>query len=225
MARPGSLLLSIACALLLAPSLCSAADARPDELKDDSVGVTPTMTRDLVRELRLGSHTLRFEESKLSEIRGLIGAGELRHAGDAADSIDWLCYSLPGQLVWFISTEMGGGELLMRVVAREASESDPRRKVCPPIPSSLQPVALEFGWIGTSEPALRAALSDPSATYSDRRSYLYSGKEAGLHQGKPVDFDVMAFIEVELAKGRVVSLEASHVTSYRYDWRTVEKSK
>src|SRR5258705_10574077 len=100
----GSLLLSLAC------SFASGSRALPPKWEHEAITVSATVTNDLVREVRLGKYVARFEETSLHEIQGKIGAGSLEQDGDGAAAITWLCYSLPGQLVWFVSTEMDGAE-------------------------------------------------------------------------------------------------------------------
>ncbi len=193
----------------------------PPKWGDEAVTVSPTVSRDLVRELHLGPYVAQFEKTSLHEIREKIGSGTLEQAGDAAESIRWLCYSLPGQRVWLVSTEMGGSDAaLMNVIADSLSSSAPLEPSCPSIPNTLRPLSLPFGWIGSPVSVLRGSFGKPSGARGDWLIYYFAGKESGPYQspGDPVpvmvDYDVSAYVEVRVQKGKVVDIRASHLTSY-----------
>ena len=128
---------------LLSTCVVAAGDipAPPGWAKED-ITVQPTVERDLVRECRLGEYVARFEETMLRGLRNQLGVGDVQKTGDAASSIEWLCYSLPGELVWFVSSAMGGGRLT-EVAAEVIEPSDPRQSLCSPIPDAFRPVSLE----------------------------------------------------------------------------------
>ena len=193
----------------------------PPKWQDEEITVPATVKRDRVRQLRLGKYVALFENTPLEEIRNKIGTGSLKHAGDAAGSASWLCYSLPGQLLWIVSTEMGESEkALMNVFAESIGQADPRRRSCPTIPTALRPVSLQFGWIGTTTIDLEKRFGKPSGIRDDWLLYFYKGKESGPYQGPEdasphtVDYSVIAYVEARMHKGKVVALRASHVTSY-----------
>ena len=209
--------------LLFSPagSLASGNRILPPKWEDEAITVSPTVTRDLVREFRLGAYAAQFEKTSLHEIQEKMGAGSLEQAGDAADSIRWLCYSLPGQRVWLVSTEMGGSDAaLMEVFVDSLSPSTPVEPTCPTLPSTLRPPSLQFGWIGSPISTIRKSFGEPSGVRGDWLLYLFAGKEAGPYQGPgdtvpvTVDWDVSAYVEVKIREGKVVSIRASHVTSY-----------
>jgi hypothetical protein len=211
----------VGCLLLsVAPSFVSGS-LPPPKLGDETVTISPTVSRDLVRELHLGNYVALFEKTSLREIRDKVGAGSLEHVGDAADALEWLCYSLPGQRVWLVSTEMGGSNAaLMNVIADAISPSAPLEPSCPTIPSTLRPLSLPFGWIGSPVSVLRDSLGKPSGTRGDWLIYYFAGKESGPYQDPGdavpamVDYDVSAYVEVRVQKGKVIALRASHLTSY-----------
>jgi len=105
------------------------------------------------------------------------------HAGDASEGLRWYCYSLPGQIVWFASGPMGGGERLTDVAAQSVEPSDPRRASCPPVPASVQPVQLQSGWLGF--PELRSSNRSESLQPCkvSGSPLVYSGKERRPHNG------------------------------------------
>ncbi len=210
----------LAAVMLLGASSAMAEAVPPPQPPGEQVMTTPSSSKDLVRSLQLGSYTARFEKTRLDEIRDRIGSGQAAQAGDASTSMRWYCYSLPGQLVWLVSGEMGGGERLTHVAAQAIGISDPRRLSCPEIPSSLRPVRLDAGWIGNSRSAIEHALGKPTAVQGDWLVYQYGGKERGPYKGpgdtqpREVEFDVSSEVTVRIHEGTVVELYASHVTSY-----------
>ena len=162
----------------------------------------------------------RFEETPLQEIGDRLGRYSVGQSGDAAEFIRWLCYSLPGQLVWLIGTEMSGGNSMDQVVVESISDSDHRRKLCAPIPTQLRPVSFEFGWIGSAEADLHSKLGKPSGSRHSWQQFLFAGKvplpyqAPGSKEPSTVEYDVMAYIEVKVAGGKVTAIRASRSTTY-----------
>jgi hypothetical protein len=172
--------------------------------------------------VRVGRQIAEFEKTTLGELRKWAGAATMEQDGDAGSSRSWLCYSLPGQLVWFISTEMGGDEqALMQLFGEAIQDGDPRVDKCPRLPPTMQPIALEFGWVGSSEAKIRAVLGPPSGVRRDWSQYLYTGKQRGRLQVKAagktestdLDFKVIAFVEMKFRHGKAIAVRASHVTA------------
>jgi hypothetical protein len=142
---------SLAVALFLASPAIAEIAPPPEPPALNEVNAAPSNSpRDRVKSVQLGSFSAQFEKTRLEEIRDRIGSGEAAQAGDASEAIRWYCYSLPGQIIWFVSGPMGGGTRLTDVAAQSVEPSDPRSASCPPIPTSLQPVRLESGWLGAS---------------------------------------------------------------------------
>jgi hypothetical protein len=208
-------------ALLVPAALAFAVSPPPPRAASDAITVAPRMAKDHVRDLRLGEFTAHFEKTPLEEIRAKLGGNAISHAGDASESIRWLCYSLPGQILWLISNPMGGTDAhLMQVVAESVQSSDPRLQSCSPVPQTLRPVSLEFGWLGTSEAELHQKLGQPSGVRGDWQLFFFRSKANGPYQApgaetpSNVEYDVLAYVEAKLEHGAISGLRASHVTSY-----------
>lgn len=208
-------------AALIWAALAFAGSPPPPPAASDAVTVAPTTVNDHVRSLRLGEFTALFEETPLEEIRAKLSGNTIGHAGDASKSIRWLCYSLPGQIFWLISSPMGGADAhLMQVVAESVPSSDPRLQSCSPVPKTLRPVSLEFGWLGTSEAELHRRLGQPSGVRGAWQLFFFQGKVRGPYQAPDaqvpsnVEYDVLAYIEAKLEGGTISALRASHTTSY-----------
>jgi hypothetical protein len=208
---------SVACrfavALLYATAAFADARAVPPESGPDEITVPSTVTEDHVRHVRLGKRVAEFELTRLDELRDWTGAGTIERDGDAGTSRTWLCYSLPEQLVWFISTEMGGGSALMEVFGEAVSSKDPRIATCPRLPESLRPIAFDFGWVGSSEKAFRAVLGQPSGVRGEWSQYFYLARTQAGSATSGGSESVGAFIEAKFRNGKAVAVRASHVTS------------
>lgn len=212
--------IAVSVTAVVAAALAQAEPPPPPKWAEDSITVAPTIAQDLVRELRLGQFTARFEKTSLEEIGEELGSSSFGHSGDASESIRWLCYSLPGQLVWLIGTEMSGSRLMDVVVAEAVSKSDSRRERCAAIPAHHRPVSLEFGWIGSTEAELHSKLGKASGFRDNWQLFSFVGK-ASLPYRAPdsadpsiVEYDVMAYVEAKIEGGKVTSIRAVHHTTY-----------
>jgi len=181
-----------------------------------SITVPATMEKDHVRQIRIGQFVAKFEETTLGEINKIIGEGTICHHGDASESIYWLCYSLHKQRIWFISHgEMGGpNHVLTQVSAMSYNSTFVDSSSCPSLPTNSQPISFDFGWLGAEKQTIIKSLGQPSGTTENSLSFYYSGKQPGLYHGRIVDWNVIGYLEMNLDNDKVVSIRASHVTSY-----------
>ncbi|MBI4831497.1 MAG: hypothetical protein HY801_08075 [Candidatus Lindowbacteria bacterium] len=204
-------------ALMILSSLCSTAfgEWMAPPPTNEAITVPATLKSDPVQRIRLGGFVAEFEKTTLGEIRDALGCGSIEHAGDAGESQYWLCYSVPGQRVWFISHgEMGGDEhALTQVQAISTSSHSDADAACPVIPKGFQPVSFWFGWIGKDKNAVLRALGPPSGMRGETLIYFYEGKKPGVYDGEAMESDVMGYIEMEISHDKVTSIFASHVTS------------
>ncbi len=177
------------------------------------ITVPATLEIDPIQEIRIGSFKVGFEKTTLGEILNAVGVGSIQHAGDAGGYQEWLCYSLPSQQIWLISSEMGGGRLtqVQAILTRSPSQG---KAACPEIPARFQSISMNFGWLGTTQENLFKALGQPSGRKDGRLMYFYAGKKPGLYGGQSVEWDVTSYVEVVIVDNKVSSLYASHVTSY-----------
>ena len=171
--------------------------------------------------ITMGSFRVRFEVTKLGDVRKAAGIGKIEHQGDASESIYWLCYTIPGtpvfERVWIIAHgEMGGpdhhvtGAHALRLASGIAAAEG-----CPLLPASLRPVAFDRGlWLDVSAQHLTAKLGAPSLKKDGWWSYYFAGKAPGLYQGEKVQYDVSCFFEAQIKEGGLVAIRASQVTSY-----------
>jgi hypothetical protein len=179
------------------------------------ISVPATVKKDPVQKVRLGNFFADFEKTTLSEIRSAIHAGSIDHSGEAGGSQYWLCYSLPGQRIWFISNgEMGGREHALTQIHAVSGTGFQGNDSCPSLPKSFQPVSFDFGWIGTDQDHLLKILGQPSGKQGANHIYYYEGKKPAKDDGKTVEWDVVGYMEAKIVNGKIASLYVSHVTSY-----------
>jgi len=177
--------------------------------------VHATLKEDPAQKIQIGKFIAGFESTTLDEIRKFLGTGLIDHSGDAASSQYWLCYSLLGQRVWFISHgEMGGSNhVLTQVHVISTGEKKVENKSCPTLPPEAIAVQFDFGWIGTTKESLIDSLGQPSGTDGNALIYFYHGKKTATYTGIHADWDVLGYVKVILENNRIVSIYASHVTS------------
>lgn len=176
--------------------------------RDDRITVPATMNRDLIKEIYLGEKVFKLEETTLPEIIKTLGQSEISHSGDAASSQYWLCYSLENSTIWFISHgEMGGLRHRLTQIYAVAENLG-----CPRLENKN--IKSSFGWLGISKESLISILGEPSGVTSNVYKYFYSGEQPRDYQGEAVDFNVMGYAEFVFENNVVISVYASHVTSY-----------
>jgi hypothetical protein len=203
--------------IVILSSLCHSSygeSIEPPPPTNESIKVSATLKVDPVREIRIGSFKAQFEKTTLGEILETVGIGSIQHAGEAGESQYWLCYSLPNQRIWLISTEMGGsGHKLIQVQAI-STKSSRENAACPQIPARFKSISMKFGWLGTNQDDFIKALGRPSGKEDGRLMYHYAGKKPGVYDGQRIEWDVTSYVEVVMEKSKISSITASHVTSY-----------
>jgi hypothetical protein len=210
----------IALPLLIALSVARAAEspnmAPPPWPLGEALTWKPLSRSKPVTLMRMGTFTVQLEKTTLPELLSVAGAGTIAHAGDAAESTYWLCYTVTGNpitaRIWISANgEMGGPELLIGAIAAEVAERGAAVPACPELPSKLQPLALDHDiWIGTAAKSLPASLGNPSIRKSDWQDFFYQGKASGDCDGGS---DVLNNLTLRTHHGRVEAIFASQVTS------------
>ena len=187
----------------------SAGSVQPPEV-DWRITVPATIKADHVKTIKVGENVFKFEETPLSKIRQIVGVGEIEHAGDAAASQYWLCYSFLNQTVWFISHgEMGGPSNVLTQVQAVSQNLG-----CPELKTELHKIQSSFGWLGTSKESLLDLLGKPSGTSRDILKFFHLGTKPGEYNGEIVNWDVIGYVEVTIENNKVSSIYASHTTTY-----------
>jgi len=179
----------------------------------DKRGVA-TLKKRPVTGLVMGKFRAEFERTKLEDIRRAASVGEIRHQGDAAESVWWLCYTnvlaTGVERIWLMSGEMGGGEVVTELRAQRGAGGGASAD-CPALPDRLKPLSLDGGlWLGAPESAVVARLGAPLFQNEGWWYHAYEGKVPGACEG---GFDLINVLRLEFIGGRVNSLGAGQMTS------------
>ena len=188
------------------PVLACAGDPIPPPGDDASLDGWVTVASDPTRVLRLGDFDVVLETTTLRDVQAAVGTGRLDQAGDAGESVRWICYTWPagGQRLWLTSGVIGGGERIDGITAIAFSGRAMETDACPELPARSTPVRVVDGpWLGSSEAEVRAAYGPPSG---ERWAYAYEGK-----QGR---FDVLAHRVFRFADGKATFVRMGRVTTY-----------
>jgi hypothetical protein len=171
--------------------------------------------------LNLGAYAIHFEQTPMREVVRTVGAGALHHQGDAGDSLDWICYRIPGpapQLLWITSGELQGGQVVDSVVARfdAAAPAD-----CAELPERFRGVTLDHAlWLGSTQAAVQAALGPASASREGWLEWCFEVKGRDEHHDEAsnttssVDYDESSSLVLRLDGGQVAELFAAKDTTY-----------
>jgi hypothetical protein len=175
------------------------------------IRVPATLKKDPVQKINVGKFAAEFEKTTLDEIRSVLGAGTIEHAGEAGESQYWLCYSLPGQRIWFISHgEMGGEEhVLTQVHVISTGKILDSDATIPQIPMRFQPVTFDFGWIGEDKESIIKKLGQPSGIQNNYLIYFYVKELKRPLEG----CSIMGCVELGIKNNKINSIIASHISS------------
>ncbi len=188
-----------------AQAACCAPPTAP--LADETAA--PALTANPATHARLGAFILEMEKTRLADVVQAAGAGEPAHRGDAAESMWWLCYTLPSARLWVMSNaEMGGPQRAITAVrlARDAAAAPAR--ACPALPKAMQPVQLAPGvGLGSSASQLAAAFGSKAPDASGRIGYAFEAPAA------KAGCTVSAWAGARLEAGKVSDLGVGQITS------------
>ena len=207
--------LALGMSSMIVGAACAATPPPPAPF--DAITWAATRSQAPVTALRMGGVVVRFEATTLDEVRKAVGTGTIAHAGDAGESLYWLCYThragTRSERVWLVSHgEMGRSTHAVTHISAARAPTGGATADCPALPPRMTPLALDRGlWLGTSEQAATAALGAPSHRDRDWRSYDAAGKVPG--DCGPAGLDRMSWLRLRLRNGRVDALSAGQTTS------------
>lgn len=165
------------------------------------------LDRNPVVTVHLGSLDIVLEKTTLGEVQRAAGVGEVRHRGDASESLHWLCYSLPAtnDRVWFSSSEMGGGTVIDGVIAQRHGDGLPRRAACPAMPEALASLRFGDGFaLGATPEQAQRTFGKPRAA---GENWHY------IHYGLDGEFEVSGEASLRFTDGRVSGVRLFQGTS------------
>ena len=197
---------------LLSAGICfaEAPPAVPEWSSEHGLSVKPPAGTGIT----LGELRITLEQTELKQVQQTLG-GKIDHKGDAADSLYWLCYTLPGmnQRLWLASDEMGAGSInhIYAVAGTQpASQSCPAPKI-----AVKQAPALDNGlWLGASQKQVNSLLGKPTLRKGRWLTFLQWRKKTATYQGKQVEADLLNNVDLAMNNGRVAILHAHQVESY-----------
>ncbi len=134
--------------------------------------------------ITLGRWSIDFERATLPEILSRVAIGEIQHAGDAGESLYWLCYTVAGKAPARLSItshgELGGAERAVTGVVLVKLKSGQPASGCPALPPRILPAALQGNlWTGMQEGSVIKRLGAPSYRNREWIPYDFEGKRPG----------------------------------------------
>ena len=165
-----------------------------------------------IKNLYLGSYRISLGEQSLTDALVEMHTGNIMHAGDAGDSVYWICYTIsadgPGQRIWIISDgELGGREHEITSVQADLVRAEKKPTIsCPTLPREYSPPHLDHHlWLGSTVQTLTDKFGKAPSIKNGWWSYTYNGT---LHDDseKTSSYDVTSTFDVNLKEAHVVSL-------------------
>lgn len=177
--------------------------AVPPSWPDQAMG--PAVNADLPASVRLGGMTINFEATHLSEVAAALG-GMIEHAGDAAGSRYWLCYSIAtGGQVWVISGgEMGGDEHRVTSMVLDRQIVDPNCQDA----GNLSVTLMDGVSIGDTVADLMKRLGSPSSQNLNETAYHTEARF-----GDDGRCTTNRYLDAIAENGLIVRITAGQITS------------
>jgi hypothetical protein len=171
-------------------------------------GVPATVAKKLAMRFSLGAFAGRFEETPLEAVRKAVGAGTTQRQGDAAGSLNWLCYGSGQDRLWVTSGEMGGADHRVTEIVAELTEKDTATSAdCAMLPKKFAPLAFDGKLhLGMSRSEVVKALGQPSKSDAAQTIYYHAGKLAN-------GFDETAWFILQFRDEKLVSMRGGKATT------------
>ena len=130
--------------------------------------------------------------------------------GDAGESVTWLCYTLVSnnqpQRLWLTSGEMGGGERITGMDIEQTEADTKPTKLCPLLPSYLQPIRQEGIKLGMTRNQIVKTLGKPSKQNGSWLIYMHAGKIKD-------DYDEIGWLIAFIQDGHIARLQTGKTTT------------
>ena len=172
-----------------------------------------TLSKPPATSFQIGTTKILFEQMPLAEIQRLVGKGYVRHRGDAAESLYWLCYTASKgapHRIWFTAGGLDGpGRMVSGVVAQRVRSTSHATADCPVLPLKVSVTLFPSVWLGITEEQAESALGSPSSASGDVREWAYLGTVAA----KQGTFDRSSYVRVKVKAGRVVQITVGQTTT------------
>jgi len=178
----------------------------PPDSGVEAITVPATLKNDIFKSIKLGGKTLTFEQTTLSDIKNVVGFGEITKSYADGSSQYSLCYSTDHETIWFISHgEMGGSDRSLTQL-----HAISKNLKCPKL---NLPIKTNFGWLTMEPSTIKKHAGSPSGISKNIFKYFYEGEAQIKHNNMPYDYIVFGYAEIKFTNNKVSSIYLSHVTS------------
>lgn len=202
--------LSLAILLAMAaPALAQGNTGGPPELLPDEITWPPSESIPDVAGVKLGSLSVALEETRLADVAAAVD-GTVRHLGDAASSLHWICVDTDAPphntRIWFVSTEIAGGAV-NEIILEKHNPNGSANTLCSGIRADHLPFELPgLPFIGQQEAEARAQLPAPGYERKGTLGFL-------LSRDLPEDCNLSQSLGLRIAGGRVDAISLTRITS------------
>jgi hypothetical protein len=168
--------------------------------------------------ITLGGFRIVYTKTTLEAVASAIGAGSISYAGDGADAVSWLCYSIVAphrfERLWLMSSlEMDGHTNAISMVKATIQATSDMPQDCPRLPMRFVPVSLDTKiWLGSTTKTLRRELGTPSHEARPWLNYEFQTKVTGDGQCEG-GYDRINSLDVKIDDDAVAALSTDDVTS------------
>lgn len=142
----------------------------------DAVAHSRHTAEPVFRSAQMGALEIKFEKTRLEDVRSQIGRGTIREQGDAAESEEWLCYRyVSGRgmaQIDLTSGEMDGGIYISGIILREGELE--AKGQCPELPARFVPIVLKGGLgLGSTQQSFERVFGKPTQSNAKRTSWEF----------------------------------------------------
>lgn len=165
----------------------------------------PNAGSDVVSAIQLGPLSVVLEETTLSDVRELLGAGRIDHLPGADRGLAWLCFTVGSERLWLANNPTHGGFAIQDVSAIAQPGASPSA-ACPKLAVDPARLALDDGiWLGRTTAAVQKIIG---AEVKFSGFHMLYEHERPVSGGHVVDTRLV----LEFREGRVIGLWARKVT-------------
>lgn len=179
---------------------------------DLPMSTVPTISKEMIRSIRVGNMPVIFEQTKLEDVRKHFG-GAIGNHGDAGNSLAWVCFyghsSGKPWIFWLTSGEVEGLTWISGFQWRLLATGERADHRCNLL-SSENAISLPLPIrLGLSRAAIRRAVGRPTRARADALFFLYEGH--GKERGESLD--VWNSVTVFFHNGAASVIEADKTTT------------
>ena len=194
--------------------LCCGVAARAEDVIPPPIGLAeddpilrakPNAGADVVSAMQLGPLSIMLEETTLSDVRELLGAGRIDRMPGTERGLAWMCFTIGPQQVWLSNSPAAGGFAIQEIAAVVQPGAMPSAG-CPKLTVDPARLSLDDGiWLGRTTAAVQKIIG---------AEVKFSGFHMLYEHRRPVNGGhvVDTRLVLEFREGRVIGLWARKVT-------------